>query len=66
MKRLGEKAAAENGVSFFYYDFSVGYQEAVRISRLEQLYRQKYCGCKYSLEEREKFQKSKKKLAAHE
>ncbi len=52
IKRLGEKAAAENGVSFFYYDFSDGYQEAVRISRMEQLYRQKYCGCQYSLAER--------------
>ncbi|MCG2712002.1 MAG: epoxyqueuosine reductase QueH [Candidatus Omnitrophica bacterium] len=52
IKLLGEKAAAENGVSFFYYDFSEGYQEAVRISAMEQLYRQKYCGCKYSLAER--------------
>ncbi|MFH1092716.1 MAG: epoxyqueuosine reductase QueH [Candidatus Omnitrophota bacterium] len=51
IKLLGEEAAAENGVSFFYYDFSVGYQEAVRISKMEQLYRQKYCGCKYSLTE---------------
>ncbi len=52
IKRLGEKAAAECGVSFFYYDFSEGYREAVRISKLEQLYRQKYCGCQYSLAER--------------
>ncbi|MCK4993438.1 MAG: epoxyqueuosine reductase QueH [Candidatus Omnitrophica bacterium] len=51
IKLLGEKAAAEHGVNFFYYDFSVGYQEAVKISKIEQLYRQKYCGCKYSLAE---------------
>ncbi len=52
IKRLGEKAAQESGISFFYYDFSEGYQEAVKISRQEQMYRQKYCGCKYSLEDR--------------
>jgi len=54
VKKAGEKAASEAGVEFFFEDFSVGYQDAVRISREEQLYRQKYCGCKYSLEERNK------------
>ena len=54
IKLIGERAAQETGVSFFYYDFSEGYQEAVKISKLEQLYRQKYCGCKYSLAQRSK------------
>lgn len=64
IKRIGENAAAEFGVSFFYYDFSEGYRESVNISRQEQLYRQKYCGCKYSLAERSEAmaKKSKTKL----
>ena len=52
IKGIGEKVAEETGIDFLYYDFSEGYQEAVRISRKEQLYRQKYCGCEYSLAER--------------
>jgi predicted adenine nucleotide alpha hydrolase (AANH) superfamily ATPase len=52
LKQAGEKAAAEYGITFYYYNFSEGYQEAVRVSKQEALYRQKYCGCRFSLQER--------------
>jgi len=53
IKLAGEKAARETGTNFYYEDFSVGYRDSVEISRREGLYRQKYCGCRLSLKERE-------------
>jgi len=52
VKKAGEQAAAGAGLKFYYYDFREGYPEAVRISKQEGLYRQKYCGCRFSREER--------------
>ncbi|MBU4305782.1 MAG: epoxyqueuosine reductase QueH [Candidatus Omnitrophica bacterium] len=52
LKEAGEMAALDTGVDFYYCDFRQGYQEAVGISRQEGLYRQKYCGCNLSREER--------------
>lgn len=52
LKSIGEKVAQQTGLDFYYYDFSQGYKEAVQISKQEGLYRQKYCGCKFSLMER--------------
>lgn len=60
IKSAGEKAALDTGTNFYYYDFSSGYQEAVRISKQEELYRQKYCGCRLSLKERDLAQTSQK------
>ncbi len=54
LKAEGERAAKETGVNFYFYDFREGYQEAVRIAKEEKLYRQKYCGCSFSLEEKRK------------
>jgi len=46
-----------------YYDFTPGYRRSVEISRELGLYRQPYCGCIFSEEERysPKFRKSKKR-----
>lgn len=52
LNQAGEKAAVESGIRFYFYDFSEGYRESVRISKEEQMYRQKYCGCKFSIDER--------------
>jgi len=58
VKKAGEQAAADAGLKFYYYDFREGYPEAVRISKQEGLYRQKYCGCRFSREERREKVKS--------
>jgi len=59
IREIGEKAAAETGVMFHYENFSTGYQQAVQISRLENMYRQKYCGCKLSLAQRQAAKKTR-------
>lgn len=40
------------GISFFYHDFREGWQEGIDLSIEENLYRQTYCGCIYSEQER--------------
>ncbi len=39
-------------IDFFYHDFREGWQSGIDISLSEQLYRQPYCGCIYSEQER--------------
>jgi len=41
-------------IPFFVEDFRVGYRQNIGLSKELGLYRQKYCGCLYSLEEAEK------------
>ena len=48
----GEQAGREFGVTFFYEDFRIGWQEGIRLSKELGLYRQQYCGCIYSEKER--------------
>ncbi len=48
----GEKAAAENGVKFFYADLRKRYSDSRHITKPMNLYRQQYCGCIYSKLER--------------
>ncbi|MBI4846438.1 MAG: epoxyqueuosine reductase QueH [Candidatus Omnitrophica bacterium] len=52
LKAQGELVAKETGVIFYFYNFKEGYYEAVRIAKEKKLYRQNYCGCLFSLEER--------------
>jgi len=63
LKSLGERLAKEYGVSFYYRDFREGWQEGIEISIEMGLYRQPYCGCIYSEEERyDPARRQKKKL----
>jgi len=54
----GELACAEVGIGFLVTDFRDRYPEAVRRSRALGMYRQNYCGCRFSqaeaAEERER------------
>jgi predicted adenine nucleotide alpha hydrolase (AANH) superfamily ATPase len=50
--RAGEEAAARHGVAFLYRDFRPLWQDGVRASKAAGLYRQQYCGCLFSEEER--------------
>jgi len=54
LKKIGHAVADEVGVEFYDCDFREGYKIAIIISKQENMYRQKYCGCKFSLEEQNK------------
>lgn len=47
----GEQAAKRHGVTFIPFDFRPGFRIGQRMARAHQIYRQKYCGCIYSLGE---------------
>lgn len=49
IKRIGEGMS----VKFLFRDFRPGFREAHNRARAMGIYCQKYCGCSYSLEERE-------------
>ncbi len=53
VRELGEQAAREVGVDFYYQDFREGWTAGVAESRALGLYRQAYCGCIFS--ERDRF-----------
>ncbi|MBI5166945.1 MAG: epoxyqueuosine reductase QueH [candidate division NC10 bacterium] len=55
INRVGAEVAARHGLSFFGADFKKkdGFKRSLELSKRHGLYRQKYCGCIYSLEERE-------------
>jgi predicted adenine nucleotide alpha hydrolase (AANH) superfamily ATPase len=44
--------AAQFGIRFFYHDFREGWQQGIDASIAMNLYRQPYCGCIYSEQER--------------
>lgn len=52
MKETAEFFARKYGVDFHYEDFRPGWQEGIDISHALELYRQPYCGCIFSEEER--------------
>jgi hypothetical protein len=52
LRSQGEMLAAEFGISFYYQDFREGWQQGIDRSIAMGLYRQPYCGCIYSEEER--------------
>ena len=49
---MGEERGNEAGIDFLYRDFRVGKKESYQISRELALYRQGYCGCVFSEQER--------------
>lgn len=65
MKETSEFFAQKYGVAFYYEDFRVGWQEGIDISHELELYRQPYCGCIFSEEERysREIRKARKKAA---
>lgn len=59
IRRTGERLAEQYAVPFYYQDFRVGWQEGIDMARQMDLYRQPYCGCIYS--EQERYDKSLRK-----
>lgn len=56
---LGNKLADTYGVAFYYHDFRQGWQYGIDRSIELEMYRQPYCGCVYS--EQERYDKSLRK-----
>lgn len=57
---MAEAASKEYNIPFYYYDFREGWQQGIDISKELEIYRQNYCGCIYSEEDRFLNQLSKK------
>jgi len=49
LRRLGTQIARETGVDFYYEDFRPGFKWAQQEAKDKGIYRQKYCGCEYSM-----------------
>jgi epoxyqueuosine reductase len=52
IRQVAEELAARCGVPFYYEDFRHGWQQGIEMARQMELYRQPYCGCIYSEQER--------------
>jgi epoxyqueuosine reductase len=48
LRELGHKIGREEGIDFYYEDFRPGFKQAQIQAKQKGIYRQKYCGCKYS------------------
>lgn len=61
IKRIALELADEYGIEFLYRDFREGWQEGIDMAIEMEIYRQPYCGCIYSEQERydKKFRKKK-------
>ncbi|MBU0730934.1 MAG: epoxyqueuosine reductase QueH [Proteobacteria bacterium] len=65
IREIAERLATEHGIPFYYRDFREGWQEGIDLSVAMGLYRQSYCGCIYSEQERYD-RKSRKKQRVKE
>jgi len=52
IKKVGEQISLSIGIPFLYRDFRIGWKEGNQESRNLGLYRQHYCGCIFSEEEK--------------
>jgi predicted adenine nucleotide alpha hydrolase (AANH) superfamily ATPase len=52
IKEISEGLSRERGVKFYYKDFRLGFKAAQERARQMRMYRQKYCGCAFSLKEK--------------
>ncbi len=48
LKELGEEAARQEGINFYFEDFRPGFRQAHNQAKAKGIYCQKYCGCIYS------------------
>lgn len=61
LNKIGEVLEKEYNVKYLYSDFKKkeGYKRSNELAKKYNLYRQHYCGCKYSLEEANEYQRQK-------
>ena len=48
LKQLGTQIGRKTGIDFYYEDFRPGFKQAQLEAKQKGIYRQKYCGCRYS------------------
>lgn len=53
IRAAGEKFASEYGIEFLYDDYRRGWGRGIKLSKKAGLYRQQWCGCKFSFDERQ-------------
>ncbi len=61
ISEIGKKAGDNAGIPFYYRDFRDGFRQGQNQAREMGLYRQKFCGCICSYNERNEYLKNKKK-----
>jgi predicted adenine nucleotide alpha hydrolase (AANH) superfamily ATPase len=66
IRQKAEQLAAQHNIPFYYHDFREGWQQGIDISKEIGLYRQSYCGCIYSEQERYDTQFRNKKNVTEE
>ena len=59
LKNICEKLSKEEKIRFYYKDFRAGFRDAQKQAREKKMYCQNYCGCVFSLVEREEERKTK-------
>lgn len=59
IQSICNKLSSQHGVAFYYEDFREGWQQGIDESLTQGMYRQPYCGCIYS--EQERYDKSFRK-----
>lgn len=66
LNEIGNQLAAAMGLKHLEANFKKrdGFKKAMDISRCENFYRQDYCGCKYSMEERQRYAAAKESASA--
>jgi hypothetical protein len=52
IRRIGSELGEELGIDFLYKDLRGRWKDSIRISRGYHMYRQNYCGCIFSEQER--------------
>lgn len=52
IKKVGEECGQLHNIPFYYEDFRVGWQKGIDMAIDMEFYRQPYCGCIYSEQER--------------
>ncbi|MNI54272.1 hypothetical protein D3C73_1091620 [compost metagenome] len=50
IKKVGKLLEKEYGVEFLYTDYTPHFREGQKMARDMELYRQKYCGCIFSID----------------
>ena len=63
LKGICEGLAEKEKVNFYFKDFRAGFRDAHKKAREKGMYCQNYCGCIYSMVEREEQRAQKKRLA---
>jgi len=51
LKKIGEEVGAAVGIDFYYTDWRPHFREGQNEAKNLELYKQRYCGCKFSLAE---------------